>query len=73
MNWLKEIRKRRGMTQEQVARLAGEMSRGCYANIETGQRRPSVKAAKQIAEVLGFPWTEFFEDAAEKDGTATDD
>jgi len=35
------------------------------SKIELGERRPSVKVAKRIASVLGFDWTQFFEEEAE--------
>lgn len=55
--WL--IEKRGELTQEYVAQLSG-ISRGAYANIELGERNPSVNAAKRIASVLKFEWTIFF-------------
>lgn len=61
MEWLKGMRDKKGMSQEEVAR-ATEMKRASYSNIENGRRAPSVKAAKRIAAVLGFEWTKFFED-----------
>jgi DNA-binding XRE family transcriptional regulator len=59
--WLKEARKNKRLIQKSVAQSA-EISRSCYALIENGSRRPSVKTAKKIAEVLNFDWTLFFED-----------
>lgn len=55
--WL--IEKRGELTQQEAADLVG-LSRGAYANIEIGNRNPSVKVAKKIAEVFGFQWTNFF-------------
>lgn len=67
MEWLKNIRVDRGKTQEQVAEEV-QMARGAYANIENGERRPSVRVAKRIAAVLGFEWTRFFEEPGEHEG-----
>ena len=50
------------MTQEEVARKVG-IGRASYSNIENGARKPSVKTARAIAAVLGFDWTEFFNEA----------
>lgn len=61
MQWLKNIRTEKGMTQEMVA-VQAKVARAAYSNIETGVRRPSVGVAKRIASVLGFDWTRFFED-----------
>lgn len=66
MDWLKEIREKSGMTQEQVAEVAGGLSRASYSNIETGARRPSVEVAQRIAGVLGFEWTRFFESPGDR-------
>lgn len=48
------IRARQGMTQEEVAKKAG-ISRAAYANIERGNRTPSLPVAMRIAKVLGQP------------------
>lgn len=58
---LKKIRESRKMTQSQVADKAG-IARESYTNIENGVRRPSVKVARRIGIVLGFDWTELFDD-----------
>ncbi|KAA0956672.1 helix-turn-helix transcriptional regulator [Planococcus sp. ANT_H30] len=55
--WL--IEKRGHLTQLEAADLVG-ISRGAYANIEIGNRNPSVKLAKKIADVFDFHWTLFF-------------
>lgn len=60
MHWLKEKRESHSMTQKNVATQVG-LSRAAYTNIETGAKKPSVKLAKRIAEVLGFDWTKFYE------------
>lgn len=59
--WLLDIRKGFELTQEQVAEKA-DIARQTYSMIETGERNPSVKNAKKIADALGFQWTLFFED-----------
>lgn len=61
MKWLRDLRIKAGKTQDEIAGEAC-ISRGSYANIENGERRPSVDAAKRIAAVLGFEWTKFFEE-----------
>jgi len=61
-HWLKELRSESGnMTQEQLAKKVG-ISRTMITEIENGNANPSVKVAKKIAAVLGFPWTRFYED-----------
>jgi DNA-binding XRE family transcriptional regulator len=60
MDWLKEYRNHTGMSGAAVARAVG-IAPQYYNFIESGKRRPSVDAAKRIAKVLGFDWTEFFE------------
>ena len=57
--WLKEIRISLGLTHDEIASKCG-ISRTYYTLIENGNRRPSVKNAKSIAEILGFDWTMFF-------------
>lgn len=59
--WLKKLRDAAELTHEQVADSA-KISRSYYTNIENGTKTPSVKAAKSISEVLGFPWENFFND-----------
>lgn len=70
MEWLRKKRTNAGMTQEKIAALA-EISRGAYANIESGGRRPSVAVAKRIAAVLEFDWTTFF-NSEPPDGSGQD-
>jgi transcriptional regulator with XRE-family HTH domain len=63
--WLKELRKRSGMQLKQIASAAG-ISEVYYYYIESGERgsgdKLNVAVAKQIAEVLGFDWTRFYEE-----------
>jgi transcriptional regulator with XRE-family HTH domain len=58
--WLFETRTNQKFTQEKIAAESG-ISLSFYSLIESGDRRPSVKVAKRIADVLGFEWTKFFE------------
>lgn len=66
--WLIEYRTKKGLTQEETATKCG-ISRQYYSFIESGERNCPVKTAKKIAEVLGFPWTKFFDEMTEKEAT----
>lgn len=59
--WLKEARNKAGLTQEQVAEQVG-IARATYGHIESGERGVTVPNAKKISRVLGFHWTNFFDD-----------
>ena len=59
--WLKDIRAKKELTQQEVANAAN-VDVTMISKIELGERRPSVEVAKKIASVLGFDWTRFFED-----------
>lgn len=61
LDWLKSVRKDKGMTGGEVAAAVG-ITQQFYNFIENGRRRPSVDVAKRIAAVLGFEWTRFFEE-----------
>lgn len=65
MDWLKNIRKQKGLTTKEVAKLAGCSQISIY-KIEAGERTPSVTVAKAIARVLDFHWTRFYEDLNEQ-------
>ena len=60
MDELVEIRKKRKLTQQEVADLAG-MKRSYYGMIETGIRRPSPEVAMRLGKALEFDWTRFYE------------
>ena len=60
MEWLKEIRTDKNFTQSEVASKT-KLSESFYCQIEKGVRKPSVANAKQIAALLQFDWTRFFE------------
>lgn len=57
--WLREIRKDRDLTQQEVATLIG-VSKITYSSIEAGVRNPSHETAKKIGKALRFAWTDFF-------------
>lgn len=57
--WLTELREAQGLTHNDVA-VNANIARVTYTQIELGLRNPSVKTAKRIANVLGFEWTNFF-------------
>jgi transcriptional regulator with XRE-family HTH domain len=52
-NRLKELRNKRGWTQQQAAD-AFNMSRGGYIKIEDGERRLELKRIRQAAEIYGI-------------------
>ena len=56
--WLFELRNDR--TQAEMAKILG-MSQQMYGAIEAGKRNPRIKRAKEMSQVLGVPWTKFFE------------
>lgn len=58
---LREIRHEHKLTEAVVSSRVG-ISQQYYNLIENGKRRPSVEVAKKIAEVLGFPWTRFYDE-----------
>ena len=59
--WLREIRRKKDLTQCEVAKICG-ISRSYYTHIERGQKTPKVNIAKKIARELNFDWKIFFED-----------
>ena len=55
-------RKEKKLTQSELGEMCGVAQR-TIAAYENGERRPSPEVAKRIGEVLGFPWTDFYEDS----------
>ncbi|MFT4186321.1 MAG: helix-turn-helix transcriptional regulator [Micrococcaceae bacterium] len=51
-NLLKELRKAKGLTQKQLAQLAGCSSRSIIS-IEQGKYKPSITLAYKLAQLLG--------------------
>lgn len=60
-DWLIAMREEKKVSQKFVAEQVG-IAQPSYFNIEAGKRRPSVPVAKKIAAVLGFDWTQFYEE-----------
>lgn len=58
---IKQMRIDKNMSQRELAARSG-VSVQMVSMVETGHRRPSVPTAQKIASVLGFDWTEFFEE-----------
>ena len=50
-----------GLTQEELGRKLG-ISRQAVCAIESGKNTPRVTTAKKLGEILGFDWTELFND-----------
>lgn len=59
--WMKDARKKKNLTQEQVAERIG-CSRSLITDVENEKASPSISTAKAIAETLDFKWTIFFDD-----------
>lgn len=56
---IKEYRKRRGLTQRELARQI-ELSRSYLGDIESDRYNPSVKTLRKIADVLQIPTAKMF-------------
>lgn len=56
-----QLRKERKLTQTELAQVLGITQR-MVAACESGERRPSPALAHRIDQVLGMPWTDFFEE-----------
>lgn len=57
---IKEIRKTRGLTQEQLAELV-DIEQKHVSRIELGKNAPTIDRLEKIAEVLNTPVKEFFD------------
>lgn len=57
---IKELRKNRGMTQEQLAELV-DIEQKHVSRIELGKNAPTIDRLERIAEVLDTPVKEFFD------------
>jgi putative transcriptional regulator len=58
-NWLREIRKEKGLKQSDLAKKVG-IFQSELSEIETDVRRPNVYLAKRIARALGVNLDEIF-------------
>lgn len=54
-------REEAGLSQEELGRKLG-ISRQAVSMIEIGKNTPRVSTAKKLGEILGFDWTELFDD-----------
>lgn len=61
---VRAIRTRKGLSQEQLARLA-KIDRTYIGGIERGERNAGIKNVHRIADALGIPAAELFDDGAE--------
>lgn len=59
--WLIDLRIKKGIEQQQIAKEAGITVSHMYY-IEQGQRNPRIDVAKKIADILNVSWTKFYED-----------
>lgn len=59
--WLIKLRKKKGLTQQEVAEFI-DKSPALYSAIEMGNRRPSPEVAKKIGKLFDFDWTAFYEE-----------
>ena len=57
---IKELRIKKGLTQEQLANECG-VQRTTITMIELGENKPSVELAKKLGEILEIDWKGFFE------------
>ena len=62
--WLIELRNER--TQAEMAKILG-ISQQMYCAVEAGKRNPRIKRAKEMSQMLGVPWTKFFEGPNEQE------
>lgn len=60
MNYLRDLRKEKRLSQKDVA-LATGLTIATISRYETGKREMSIENAKKIANVLGIAWTALFD------------
>lgn len=58
---IKQIRKRMNMSQKELATKM-EISRSYLSDIENGNKNPSIKTVKKLADSLGLSVTDLFND-----------
>lgn len=59
-NKIKELRKSKGMSQQQMAKLLGYKTKSGYCQLENGIVKMTVEKAEIIAEALGVKPEEIF-------------
>ena len=64
-NRIEEIRKERGVRQEELATALG-VSRQTVISLEKGKYNPSLALAFKLARVFGLPIEEIFDDSDEQ-------
>lgn len=62
---LKEIRKQRNLTQEQLAKMAG-ITRSYLSDVENSRKNPSIKTVELLASKLNMSLCEFICNCKEK-------
>lgn len=58
-NWLKEIRKEKNISQQELADMVG-VSRNTISSLETGQYEPTAKLAYVLAIALDLKFEDIF-------------
>ena len=58
-NKLKDIRIKRNLSQDQLAKIAG-VTRASISRYENGKRNISIETAKKIATAINVDWTSIF-------------
>src|SRR4051794_7621239 len=69
---VRNLRKQRGLTLQQVADGAG-LSKGFVSQVESGTATPSIASLKKIADVLGTPLAALLEEGADARGPRNGD
>ena len=59
MKWLRETRRKQGLTTYQAADGAG-ITQGYYAMLESGKRLPGVDVAQRLGDMMDFDWRRFY-------------
>lgn len=57
--WLIDYRKKKNLTQEEVAKIC-ELTQQAYSQYENGNKRPKPETAQKLAKLLDFKWTRFY-------------
>lgn len=68
---IKTIRRRRGLTQEQLAQRT-DRTVFAISQLERGKSLPSFETLERLSVALDLPMKEFFDDGAETEGMSTE-